>query len=212
MHPCPCCGYRTLPGRGDYDLCPVCSWEDDGAEPWAVSGPNGQTLLEAQHEYLTDPRPHRRREGRVRPPQKAEARDPDWSPIERTPELIARADEAVTAYEREIDQDRRRLAEKIAADRDGPMQGYDADVRALRAQAPDLRHREVKDRLRRISDHHDMPWSAAHLELLARLIADPQHYQGHPVRTGAWLLRYARPRTYRQRWAEVRTGTISFAR
>ncbi len=26
---CLCCGYRTLPARGDYDICPVCFWEDE---------------------------------------------------------------------------------------------------------------------------------------------------------------------------------------
>lgn len=26
---CLCCGYRTLDSRGDYDICPVCFWEDD---------------------------------------------------------------------------------------------------------------------------------------------------------------------------------------
>ena len=26
---CLCCGYRTLETRGEYDICPVCFWEDD---------------------------------------------------------------------------------------------------------------------------------------------------------------------------------------
>ena len=26
---CLCCGYRTLDTRGEYDICPVCFWEDD---------------------------------------------------------------------------------------------------------------------------------------------------------------------------------------
>lgn len=26
---CWCCGYRTLDSRGDFDICPVCFWEDD---------------------------------------------------------------------------------------------------------------------------------------------------------------------------------------
>ncbi|MCM1551810.1 MAG: hypothetical protein NC092_03860 [Butyrivibrio sp.] len=28
-HKCLCCGYKTLDARGDYDICPVCFWEDD---------------------------------------------------------------------------------------------------------------------------------------------------------------------------------------
>jgi hypothetical protein len=27
---CPCCGYRTLEAGADYEICPVCFWEDDG--------------------------------------------------------------------------------------------------------------------------------------------------------------------------------------
>ena len=26
---CLCCGYWTLESRGEYDICPVCFWEDD---------------------------------------------------------------------------------------------------------------------------------------------------------------------------------------
>ena len=26
---CLCCGYRTIDVRGDYQICPVCYWEDD---------------------------------------------------------------------------------------------------------------------------------------------------------------------------------------
>lgn len=26
---CLCCGYKTLDTRGEYDICPVCFWEDD---------------------------------------------------------------------------------------------------------------------------------------------------------------------------------------
>lgn len=29
---CPCCLHRTLHGRGNYEICPVCYWEDDGQD------------------------------------------------------------------------------------------------------------------------------------------------------------------------------------
>jgi hypothetical protein len=29
---CPCCGYLTLAGRGHFEICPVCLWEDDGQD------------------------------------------------------------------------------------------------------------------------------------------------------------------------------------
>ncbi|GEL05985.1 CPCC family cysteine-rich protein [Rummeliibacillus stabekisii] len=28
--PCSCCNYETLVQRGEYGICPVCFWEDDG--------------------------------------------------------------------------------------------------------------------------------------------------------------------------------------
>jgi hypothetical protein len=52
LHRCPCCDYFTLPARGDWDICPVCFWEDDGsdlAHPESPSGCNhGLTLREAR--------------------------------------------------------------------------------------------------------------------------------------------------------------------
>lgn len=29
---CPCCDYYTLHDRGSHEVCPVCYWEDDGAD------------------------------------------------------------------------------------------------------------------------------------------------------------------------------------
>jgi Cysteine-rich CPCC len=29
---CPCCKFKTLLGRGHYEICPVCFWEDDGQD------------------------------------------------------------------------------------------------------------------------------------------------------------------------------------
>ena len=29
---CPCCGLPTLPSRGNYEICPICWWEDDGQD------------------------------------------------------------------------------------------------------------------------------------------------------------------------------------
>jgi hypothetical protein len=49
LAPCPCCQYRTLSQRGQYDICPVCNWEDTGVDDMCVySGPNHSTLAEAK--------------------------------------------------------------------------------------------------------------------------------------------------------------------
>jgi hypothetical protein len=49
---CPCCECRTLPLRGQYGICNVCFWEDDGTEkPEQYSSPNHMTLGQAKHNY-----------------------------------------------------------------------------------------------------------------------------------------------------------------
>jgi hypothetical protein len=51
LHACPCCDYITLPRRAEYEICPVCFWEDDGLDIDdldTVSGPNHITLREAR--------------------------------------------------------------------------------------------------------------------------------------------------------------------
>lgn len=75
--PCPCCGCLTFSGRGMYDICPVCFWEDEGTyhdrNPDEPSGANhGLTLTVARANYAAigacspSMLPH------VRPPQPTE--------------------------------------------------------------------------------------------------------------------------------------------
>ena len=48
-HRCPCCRFKTLHGRGQDEICPVCFWHDDGQdddeadEVWG--GPNKSLSL-----------------------------------------------------------------------------------------------------------------------------------------------------------------------
>ena len=50
---CPCCHYKSLPARGEFFICPVCFWEDDGSDNLEhYSGPNHMTLREAQENFL----------------------------------------------------------------------------------------------------------------------------------------------------------------
>ena len=47
---CPCCQYKTLDMRGEYEICPVCQWEDDGNDDdslYRYSSPNRMPLFEA---------------------------------------------------------------------------------------------------------------------------------------------------------------------
>jgi Cysteine-rich CPCC len=42
---CLCCGYKTIEKRGEYFICEVCYWEDDGSTSKdAFSSPNKMTL------------------------------------------------------------------------------------------------------------------------------------------------------------------------
>lgn len=55
LEPCPCCGLRTILRRGEYHICRVCWWEDDGQDNGTAdveSGPNRLSLTRARANYL----------------------------------------------------------------------------------------------------------------------------------------------------------------
>ena len=48
---CPCCFSKTLSSTGNYELCPVCFWEDDpiqSSDPNYEGGANKVSLNQAQ--------------------------------------------------------------------------------------------------------------------------------------------------------------------
>lgn len=54
---CPCCGYPTLKRRAEFDICPLCCWEDDGQDDDAADavwgGPNADySLTEARRNFM----------------------------------------------------------------------------------------------------------------------------------------------------------------
>lgn len=52
LESCPCCGYRTLSSRANYDICSLCHWEDSGiVDPDTYSGPNHMNLREAKEKF-----------------------------------------------------------------------------------------------------------------------------------------------------------------
>lgn len=58
MESCPCCGRKTIEKRGDFEICIVCWWEDDGQdnknadEIW--NGPNYEvSLSQARFYFIT---------------------------------------------------------------------------------------------------------------------------------------------------------------
>ena len=53
--PCPCCGQRTLSEEGEYEICPVCLWEDDPVQsnkPTYAGGANHISLVKAREDWV----------------------------------------------------------------------------------------------------------------------------------------------------------------
>jgi hypothetical protein len=76
-HHCPCCKHRTLSARAEFEICPVCFWEDDGqdeANPDEVrGGPNGGlSLSAARANYAAFGASDKRFITKVRPPLSTE--------------------------------------------------------------------------------------------------------------------------------------------
>lgn len=71
-HPCPVCGYYTLDLRcSEYDICPVCWWENDWvqlADPKYAGGANQESLLEARDNYQKYGWSESRARSRIRAP------------------------------------------------------------------------------------------------------------------------------------------------
>jgi hypothetical protein len=54
---CPCCGYPTLCGRAQFEICFLCSWEDDGQDDASADdihgGPNADySLSRARYNFM----------------------------------------------------------------------------------------------------------------------------------------------------------------
>lgn len=76
MHPCPCCGYLTLPElRGSFTICEVCRWEDDDIQfddPDFRSGANDVSLNEARANFRRIGAADPKLAGSARPPRPSE--------------------------------------------------------------------------------------------------------------------------------------------
>ncbi|WP_405142840.1 CPCC family cysteine-rich protein [Sphaerisporangium sp. NBC_01403] len=80
-HPCPCCGYLTLDEPGNYEICHLCFWEDDGDDG---RGPNRTYMAEARANFLRWGAMDQRFIYSVRPPEPQEI-PPDGSALPLPP-------------------------------------------------------------------------------------------------------------------------------
>lgn len=81
---CPCCGYKTFIERpqGNYDICPVCFWEDEPIDgPDIVGGANKASLRKAQSNFFEYGACDQEMKKYVRAPSSDETRDVTWKPL-----------------------------------------------------------------------------------------------------------------------------------
>ena len=81
---CPCCGFIVFAERQNYEICPICFWEDDAvqaADPWFAGGANKPSLAEAQRIYEAIGAMEARFVPDVRAPLPSDRRDPAWRPL-----------------------------------------------------------------------------------------------------------------------------------
>ncbi len=53
-YPCPVCGSEVIEEEGNFEVCPVCNWEDDNLqrdEPDYTGGANEMSLNQAKEAY-----------------------------------------------------------------------------------------------------------------------------------------------------------------
>ena len=85
MFTCPCCGYLVFDDMpGSYDICPICFWEDDIHQlyyPESPSGPNHQSLIESQVNFVQFGACNRETAKHVRPISQNDIKDPLWFPL-----------------------------------------------------------------------------------------------------------------------------------
>ena len=81
---CMICGHKTLESRCDWDICPVCFWEDDvileGVDK--VSPANMDLRVsESQANYMVFRSSSKQHVSSVRKPMPDEELDPTWQPL-----------------------------------------------------------------------------------------------------------------------------------
>jgi hypothetical protein len=82
---CPCCGHIVFEERGNWEICPICYWEDDPvqvADPWFRGGANTPCLADAQQNFSTFGAMEERFTEFVRSPVPTDLQDPDWRPVQ----------------------------------------------------------------------------------------------------------------------------------
>ncbi|GGI11603.1 CPCC family cysteine-rich protein [Bacillus sp. JJ664] len=84
-HTCPCCGYKSLTERNEYESCQVCMWMDDDIQedkPYTSRGANQETLVEAQKNFIEIGRASKTLFPSHIPPLTKYEKDKNWKPLD----------------------------------------------------------------------------------------------------------------------------------
>jgi len=94
-YPCPICGYYTVDAPRDWDICPICFWEDDvrPTEGGRTTSPanRGMSMATAQANFVLFGAVERHFLLNSRRPSPGEKRDPNWRLFPEAEEMIRRA-------------------------------------------------------------------------------------------------------------------------
>lgn len=88
---CFICGFRTLDERCDWEICPVCFWEDDilvTTEDRTSPANRGMLVSTAQANFIRHGAVHPEFVSNVRPPTSGEEKDPGWQPLPKALEIL----------------------------------------------------------------------------------------------------------------------------
>jgi hypothetical protein len=92
MYPCPVCGYLTIETQHDWDVCPICFWEDDVGlydRDDVVSPANrDMSLAQAQVNYHRFGAVDLQFVKLVRPPTAEETRQEGWTMLPKALSLL----------------------------------------------------------------------------------------------------------------------------
>ena len=103
MDTCPCCGYKVFEESGNYEICPICFWEDDAvqaADPWFEGGANTPSLFEAQKNFRKYGAMEKRFQSNVRKPIENDEKDQEWRQVNNS-------DQKFVTTPREIEEQRK---------------------------------------------------------------------------------------------------------
>jgi len=85
---CPCCGYKTLTNESEYEICPICFWQDDGNQLVCANSDGGAnfevSLKQAQRNFEEFGACTKDMVKHVRKPTQGDVKDPEWRPINDT--------------------------------------------------------------------------------------------------------------------------------